>query len=125
MYLDGYSLRGLCKDFRMTQNTLRRVIKALNLPDRTGKNPQITVSALHNSEFKESDVNSDVNSDDNHDVNLDDNLNFGDCLDEPVQHKSKKFFSVPTLRELEKRNQAIEIIRAETEYKNKWRKDNG
>lgn len=39
--------------------------------------------------------------------------------DKPVQHKPKRFFSVPTLRELEKKQRASEMIKAEAEYKNR------
>lgn len=103
MYLDGCSFRGLCKDFRMTQNTLQRVIKAFGLPDRTGRNnpadtPKLLVTEF---EFDDFDRKFDRNS------------------------ELKKMLCVPTLRELEKKQQAIDMIRAETEYKNKWRKDDG
>jgi len=111
MYLDGCSLRGLVKEFRMNQKTTQRVITALDLPERTGKTkpecePRIPAPKLPVVEFKELDDEINVNLDENHDDDK----------------KPCKFFCVPTLRELEKKQRAIEMIRNEQEYKNKWRK---
>jgi hypothetical protein len=115
MYLDGCSMRGLAKEFRMNQLTTQRVITALDLPERTGRTkPLITAHKLKAIEFKEPDDSLDDSLNDSLDDSLDDNF------DEPVR-KPNKFFSVPTLRELEKKQQAFDMIRAEQEYKNRGR----
>ena len=130
MYLDGCSMRGLAKEFRMNQKTTQRVITDLDLPERTDRTkPRITAHTLKAIEFEEPDDNLDdeINVclddeiNDRLDDNLDDEINVNP--DEPVQHKPNKFFSVPTLRELEKKQQAFDMNRLSEEYKNRWRKE--
>jgi len=104
-YLEGCSLCGLSRDFRMNQLTTRRVIKTLGLPDRSGSANTI----INMSDFEENDDN----------LNYDDEVNYDDTV---KLNNIKKFFTAPTLRELEKRKRTIEMIRAETEYKNRWGK---
>ena len=94
MYLDGYSLRSISKTFKMNQKTTQRIIKELGLPKRTARIEPEVAPKLPVIEFE------------NHDENK----------------KPCKFVCVPTLRELEKKQRAIEMIKNEQEYKNKLRK---
>ena len=129
MYLDGCSMRGLVREFQINQITTKRIIKILDLPERTDRTKPGVAPKLHVIEFEEPDDSLDDSLDDNPDDNPDDEIN--DVLDdeinvnpdEQVQHNPKKYFNVPTLRELEKKQQAYDMIRAETEYRNKWRKE--
>jgi len=120
MYLDGCSLRGLARKFRTNQKTTQRVITALNLPERTDITKPKVAPKLTVNEFKETNDN----LDDEINVCLDDEIN-DNLDDEPVQHKPNKYVSVPTLREIEKKQQAFDMNRLSEEYKNRWRKEDG
>ena len=120
MYLDGCSMRGLVREFQINQITTKRIIKTLDLPERKGRTKSEVAPELPVNEFKETNDN----LDDEINVCLDDEIN-DNLDDEPVQHKPNKYVSVPTLREIEKKQQAFDMNRLSEEYKNRWRKEDG
>jgi len=128
-YLEGISICQLSRDFGIATDTVGRVVKHIGLPERLCKNnPHVALKPI-NVESESPDVKlhkiDGKKIDDNflHEIDVNPVVDEKKIIDDFKRHKTN-FFIAPTLKELEIKNRKAEMIKAESDYKNRGRVTN-